>query len=44
MMMSTILFIGGLTKKRDCDFDIGAVLIILSVDAHILYFADKFLF
>ena len=43
-MMSTIIFIGGLKKGRDCDFDIGAVLIILSVDLHILYFAEKFLF
>tara|TARA_R110002020_G_scaffold173832_1_gene364803 strand:- start:735 stop:872 length:138 start_codon:yes stop_codon:yes gene_type:complete len=44
MMISTMLFIGGLIKGRKGEFDTGAVLIILSVDAHILYFADKFLF
>jgi len=44
MMISTLLFLVVLIKGRNRDYDAGAVLIILSVDFHILYFADKFLF
>lgn len=43
-MLTTILIIFSLIKGRERDFDAGAVLILISVDAHILYFADKFLF
>ena len=43
-MISTILIIGCLIKGHKDDFDAGAVLTVISVDAHILYFADKFLF
>ena len=43
-MISTLLFIALLINERKGEFDTGAVLMILSVDAHIIYFADKFLF